>query len=150
MKPRSAVVSLLTLIAVCAANPAPGRAQDLVSRDEISRTLVIRDLKVTDEMVSGVLVNKTLLPLAEVRLLIRHTFLWKKERAPEAGSDNPGRAVFFNVPGEIPPAGVVAFSYRPDPPLPQRKDGRFQTTVEVVGFAIAAPEGEETEEPPAE
>lgn len=150
MKPGSAVVSLFILMAVCAVNRASGHAQDLVSPNEISRTLVIRDLNVTDDMVSGVLVNKTLLPLAEVRLLIRHTFLWKKERAPEAGSDNPGRAVFFDVPGEIPPAGAVAFSYRPDPPLPQRKDGRFETTAEVVGFVIATPEGEETEETPAE
>jgi len=122
-------------------------AQDLVSPDEVSRALVIRNLTVSDDTVSGALVNKTLLPLAEVRLLYRATFLWKKERAPQAGGENPGRAVYFDVPGTIPPAGVVAFSYKPDPPLERRKDGRYETTVQVVGFVIASTEGQGAEEP---
>jgi hypothetical protein len=83
------------------------------------------------------LINKTLVALNEVRLLIRHTFFWNKERSPADETANPGRSVFFDVPGTIPAAGVVAFTYKPDPPLPDRKDGRFETAIEVVGFSEA-------------
>ena len=123
--------------------PPPVHGQMVVSPDEISRALVVRNLKVEDDTVSGVLINKTTLPLAQIRLLIRHTFLWKKEKAP--GSENPSRAVFFDVPGTVPPAGVIAFTYKPNPPLPKRKDGHFETTVEVVGF-VEAPGGLPEEE----
>jgi len=34
----------------------------------------------------------------------------------------------------LPPGGTVEFSYRPEPPLPGRDDGRFETTVDVVGW----------------
>jgi len=35
------------------------------------------------------------------------------------------------VTGEIPAKGSTAFSYTPNPPLPKRTDGSFQTTVAV-------------------
>ena len=134
---RSSVAFIFALVIATSAlvSTGPANAQDLVSNDEISRSVVIRQVKETDGTVSGVLINKTLMPLTEVRLLIRHTFFWKKERSPSDESENPARAVFFDVPGTIPPAGVVAFTYKPDPPLPERKDGRFKTSIEVVGFA---------------
>ena len=147
MKSHATFVLVVALALGSFAVAVPALAQDLVSPDEVSRALVIRNLTVSDDTVSGVLVNKTLLPLAEVRLLLRATFLWKKERAPQTRGENPGRAIYFDVPGTIPPAGVVAFSYKPDPPLERRKDGRFETTVEVVGFVVASTEGQETEEP---
>jgi hypothetical protein len=147
MKSRAASVLVAVLAFGSFAVAVPALAQDLVSPDEVSRALVIRNLTVSEDTVSGVLVNKTLLPLAEVRLLLRYTFLWKKERSPERGAENPARAVYFDVPGTIPAAGVVAFSYKPDPPLAQRKDGHFETTVEVVGFVLSSTEGQEAEEP---
>jgi hypothetical protein len=144
MKSRATLIVVVALVFGSFAGAA--RGQDLVSPDEVSRSLVIRNLTVSDDTVSGVLVNKTLLPLADVRLLYRATFLWKQERAPNARGENPGRAVYFDVPGTIPPAGVVAFSYKPDPPLQPRKDGRYETSIEVVRFGIANTQGEENTE----
>jgi len=137
MRSRAVALFVLAIAITQLGRELPARAQEVVSPDEVSRALVIRNLKVEDDTVSGVLINKTMLPLAEVRLLIRHTFLWKRERAPEAGADNPSRAVYYDVPGTIPAAGVVAFTYKPDPPLPKRKDGHFETTVQVVSFVEA-------------
>jgi hypothetical protein len=144
MKPHAAFVPAVVLALGLLNGAVPTLGQELVSPDDVSRALVVRNLQVSAESVSGVLINKTLLPLAEVRLLVRHTFLWKKERAPQTREENPGRAVYFDVPGTIPAAGVVAFTYKPDPPLPDRPDGRFETTVEVVGFNVATGEDEES------
>ena len=146
MKTHVAFVSAVALALGVLSGTVPTLGQELVSPDDISRALVVRNLQVSADSVSGVLINKTLMPLAEVRLLVRHTFLWRKERAPQTREENPGRAVYFDVPGTVPAAGVVAFTYKPDPPLPDRADGRFETTVEVVGFNVSTAGGEEAEE----
>ncbi|MBI3785600.1 MAG: hypothetical protein HY270_19580 [Deltaproteobacteria bacterium] len=64
--------------------------------------------------------------------MIRHAWLWKNERHP--GSDNPGRTDRYVVPGEVPAGGTLPFSYTIEPPLPNRSDGHFVTTVELVGL----------------
>ena len=68
----------------------------------------------------------------DVRLLFHHTWLWADEFHP--GEDSPGRADYYTVRNELPPGGTVEFSYRPEPPLPDRGDRRFETTVDVVGW----------------
>lgn len=70
----------------------------------------------------------------DVRLLVRHIWLWKNERNPGAPTDNPGRSAYYEVGTEVPPGGETQFRYVPDPPLPQRADGTFTTTAEIVGF----------------
>jgi hypothetical protein len=113
--------------------PLPAAGETLISAEEAARTVVIRDLQVQrNGEVSGVLENGSQRLLRNVRLLIRHTWLWKVERAPQRA--NPGRAVYFLVPGEIPPGGEVAFTYKPDRTLPARSDGHFHTFVQVAGF----------------
>jgi len=93
--------------------------------------VAITQLAVTDGVVTGTLVNRTGRTLREVKLLVRYAWLWKDERTPRR--DNPGRSAYYVVPGEIPPHGSLPFVYRPEPPLPQRTDGRFEPSVEVVG-----------------
>jgi len=147
MKMRRVATFVLGVLVTATASWGPVHAQDLVTGDEVSRILVIRNLKIVDGAASGVLVNKSTVPLESIRLLIRHTFLWKHERRPARESANPSRAVYYQVAGILPPAGVVAFSYTPDPPLPKRKDGRFRTYVEVFSLAEAGlPEDEENEQ----
>jgi len=145
MRARVAFVFVIVLAVGVVWRVAPVSGQEIVSPDEVSRALVVRNLQVSGDSVSGVLINKSQLPLAEVRLLIRHTFLWKQERSPQTGA-NPSRAIYFDVPGTVPASGAVAFTYRPDPPLPERSDGRFETSVEVVGFVFATTQGEENQE----
>jgi hypothetical protein len=50
------------------------------------------------------------------------------------GEDSPGRVDYYTVRSELPPAGEVELKYRPEPPLPDRADGHFETTVEVAGW----------------
>ena len=120
-------------VAVCGVwGVAP--ADDTVMPPEgLSKKVLIRDTTIGDDgAVSGTLVNTSGHRLKEVRLLVRHDWLWRDEFHP--GTDSPGTAGYYVVPQEIPPGGSVTFSYRPDPPLPRRSDGTFQTTVEVAGL----------------
>ena len=117
----------------------PARSADVIVSPErvvpserVAESVALRDVRVKGDVVSGVLTNRSGKVLRDVQLLIKHDWLWKNEFRP--GEDNPGRAVYYTVPGEIPPGGQTTFTYRADPPLPARSDGRFNTSVEVVGF----------------
>jgi len=126
------VVAGLSVLA-CSFFRLAAAADAVVPREELSQKVVVRDVAVGDDgAVSGVLANTSGHRLQEVRLLIRYEWLWRDEFHP--GSDSPGTASYYVVPEEIPPGGTVSFSYRPDPPLPRRSDGTFQTTVEVAGL----------------
>ena len=57
-----------------------------------------------------------------------------RRSARGGAEESPGRTAVYTVPGEIPPGGQLPFTYRPDTPLPQRTDGRFETSVSVVGL----------------
>ena len=104
----------------------------VVPSERVAESVGLRDVVVEGDVVSGVLTNRSGKVLRDVQLLIHHDWLWKNEFRP--GEDNPGRAVYYTVAGEIPPGGQTTFTYRADPPLPARSDGRFTTSVEVVGF----------------
>jgi hypothetical protein len=90
------------------------------------------DVNATGEMVSGRLVNRSTRAVRDVKLGVRHVWLWNNERHP--GRDNPGRSDFYTLSDEVPSLGSVEFEYQFDPPLPQRSDGHFNTVVEVVSF----------------
>jgi len=133
MLSRGWLIGAALSVAVCGAwRVAP--ADDTVMPPEgLSKKVLIRDTTIGDDgAVSGTLVNTSGHRLKEVRLLVRHDWLWRDEFHP--GTDSPGTAGYYVVPQEIPPGGSVSFSYRPDPPLPRRSDGTFQTTVEVAGL----------------
>jgi hypothetical protein len=85
-------------------------------------------------IVSGTLVNRTDHSVRDVRLLIRHEWLWNEEMSPGPDYLNPGRAVFHTVEGVIPAQGRKEFVYRPDPVLRGGGSGSFRTKVEVAGF----------------
>jgi hypothetical protein len=93
----------------------------------------VTDVQARDGLVTGTLFNTSRTPVRNVELLIRHTWFWSNERHP--GDDSPGRADVYVVRGEIPARGELPFTYQVSPPLPQRADGHFKTTVEIVGFA---------------
>ena len=123
MKALRAVVCLtMAVLGIAAAAPGPAAAE----------AVVVRNLTVTDGTVSGDLVNTSHRLVRDVRLLVRHTWLWTSERSP--GEESPGRAAYPTVHEDIPPGESRSFTVRANPPLPVRSDGRFETTVEVVGF----------------
>jgi hypothetical protein len=108
-------------------------AATLISQDQTSQAVSIRNLSVKDDAVSGELVNNSSRSLRDVQLLIRYTWLWNNEMRP--GADSPGDAVYYTVEGDIPPGGSKPFTYRPASPLPSRPDGHFEVAVSVAGFA---------------
>ena len=128
--------SVIALIALelLAAPVAQGRSPDtlIAEEEQPSKVVAVRDVTTRDGVVHGVLVNRSNKTLRDVRLLFRHTWLWKNEMKP--GDDSPGRVDYYTVRSELPPGGTVEFTYRPQPPLPDRDDGRFETSVEVVGW----------------
>src|SRR5262249_22088363 len=132
------VASLATVLSCTHPRPAPAPppapAVGLVSGEEAGQLVTVRDVKVSrDGTVSATLVNHSNRPLRDIRVLVRHSWLWKNERKP--GDKNPSRAIYHVVPDLIAPGGEATFSYRPAPPLPARRDGHFVTAVDVVGYS---------------
>jgi hypothetical protein len=124
------VVALVGFAAITgAAENAP------VAADQHFRQVVeVRDVRADADRVSGVLVNLSSKPVRSVRVRIDRSWLWADERHAGGAEESPGRTAVYTVPGEIPPGGQVTFTYRSDTPLPQRSDGRFETSVTVVGL----------------
>ena len=128
---------VLALFTLAAALATPALAQPQGKQKVISGPgageLDLRDIKTrADGSVSGTVVNNTSSTMKGVRLLVKHTWYWKDERHP--GEDSPGRSGYVDVSGDIAPAGSAGFTYTPHPPLPDRSDGTFKTTVSVQEF----------------
>jgi len=111
----------------------PIMTSKLATPEQVTKPVVVRDISVRGGTVSGAVVNYSGNLVREVELLIRHSWLWRDEFHPR--QDDPGRAVYYTLSDEIPPGGSAQFSYRPEWPSPRRTDGRFVTTVDVVGFS---------------
>jgi len=121
--------SLAACIPVFAAMAGP----DVVSGPIAASKLELRDLAVGgDGSVTGTVVNGSGSVIKDVELLVTHVWSWSDERHP--GKDNPGRSSFVRVSGELSANGSLPFSYTPNPPLPRRADGSFQTTAAVQSF----------------
>jgi hypothetical protein len=108
--------------------------ETLVPAEQLKRTVDVREVDAHPDQVSGVLVNLSSKLVRSIRVRIDQPWLWTAERHPGENKDDPGRSDFYLVPGEIAPGGHLAFTYRPDVPLPQRSDGRFETSVSVVNL----------------
>jgi hypothetical protein len=128
LKARAAVV-VLGLITVAGVVRA---ADTLIADEQPSHDVTVRDVTTRRGAVSGVLVSHSRKVLRDVRLLVHHTWLWKDELKP--GDDSPGRVDYYTVRSTLPSGASVDFTYRPEPPLPDREDGHFETTVDVVGW----------------
>jgi hypothetical protein len=114
---------------------APARAV-VVPSSEAAQTLVINDLTLKDGSVSGTVVNKSPATLRGVELLLRQVWQWTDERHP--GADSPGRTLPFTLRGDVAPNASAPFTFQ-TPPLDQRSDGRFVTTMDVIGFTEVGP-----------
>ena len=127
--------------ALCAALAFSGFAiaagTTLVSPDQLQKIVDVREVHAQPDQVTGVLVNLSSKTVRSIELRIDRSWLWTNERHPGEETDNPGHSVVYAVPGEIAPGGSLPFTYRPDSPLPERRDGRFETSVSVVGLEQA-------------
>jgi hypothetical protein len=123
-------------VALALAYPAFGEspAGNIVSGQAAASKLELRGLEVgSDGSITGTVVNSSGIRIKDVVLLVTHAWSWSDERHP--GEDNPGRASYVRVPGEIAANRSLPFSYTPDPPLMNRKEGRFVTTAAVHSFS---------------
>jgi hypothetical protein len=126
-------VASILLLCVAGNALASESSKSVLSDAQAATDVRVSDVRAHNGVVTGTLVNTSRTPVRNVELLVRRTWFWSNERHP--GNDNPGRADVYAVRAEIPPHEQMPFTYQVSPPLPQRDDGHFQTTVEVVGFA---------------
>ncbi len=131
---RQGYTSLVLAAAVILSSLLGGSAwaETIVSRQQAAQDVLVRDVRAEDGAVSGVVVNNTGHEIQNVKLLVRYDWLWANEFSP--GQDSPGRAIVHTLEEDIPPGGQVPFTYHPESPLPQRSDGRFLTSVVVLGY----------------
>lgn len=104
-------------------------AEDRARTDEIQ----VMDVARKGEAVTGLLVNRSDAQIRDIRLLIDMPFLWANEVKP--GDESPGRSAVLTVAGPLEPRGKLAFEFTPNPPLPERADGRFaDPQAHVLGY----------------
>lgn len=113
-----------------AANEAPN--PELSSARVFSGSVRVEPRFRPDGTVEGVVMNQSRRTIRDVELMINYQWLWNDEFRP--GAVSPGRTERLTLGDPIPPGGNAPFVYRPQSPLPIRSDGRFEPSVEVVGF----------------
>ena len=125
-----------TLLGVLILPHGATAASTVVRSSEAAQTIVINNLTVRDGSVSGTIVNKSSATVRDVALLLRQSWQWNDERHP--GTDSPGRTLPFTLGGDVAPNASAPFAFQ-TPPLDQRSDGRFVTTMDVTGFSEVGP-----------
>jgi hypothetical protein len=109
-------------------------SQTVLSQQQAGSVLAIEKVAAQpDGTVTGEIRNNSKNTVRDVQLFIRNTFLWKDEFHP--GKESPSAAFYPTISGEIAPGKSLPFKFTPNPPLPKRKDGRFERpSVSIAGF----------------
>jgi hypothetical protein len=110
------------------ADVAPGSAH-VVSQEHMQNVVGLRDVNTHDGVVTGEIVNRSAATVREVKLRVRHDFLWNDERHP--GPESPSRIGYVTLVRDVRPGATKRFRFEMQP-LPERPDGRFVTSVEVA------------------
>jgi hypothetical protein len=120
--------------------PNASWSQTVLSQQQAGSVLAIEKVAAQpDGTVTGEIRNNSKNAVRDVQLFIRNTFLWKDEFHP--GKQSPSESFVHSVSGEIAPGKSVPFKFTPTPPLPKRKDGRFEApSVSVAGFTQIIPQ----------
>jgi hypothetical protein len=109
----------------------PAATGVVVPSSEASQKIAIQDAMLNGPVVSGNVVNNSSKTIRDVRFRIRQEWLWNDELHP--GTDSPGRTMPFTLRQDIAPHARASFTIHVPPSAP-RSDGRFITTLEVIGF----------------
>jgi hypothetical protein len=114
--------------------PNASWSQTVLSQQQAGGVLAIEKVAAQpDGTVTGEIRNNSKNTVRDVQLFIRNTFLWKDEFHP--GKESPSTAFYPTISGEIAPGKSLPFKFTPNPPLPKRKDGRFERpSVSIAGF----------------
>jgi hypothetical protein len=135
-----AVFFSLLIGVVLGFGPNASWSQTVLSQQQAGSVLAIEKVAAQpDGTVTGEIRNNSKNAVRDVQLFIRNTFLWKDEFHP--GKQSPSESFVHSVSGEIAPGKSVPFKFTPTPPLPKRKDGRFEApSVSVAGFTQIIPQ----------
>ncbi len=107
-------------------------AGEIVPASQIRASAAVEDVLISIGQVSGKVVNRGNTRLEEIKLLIAGSWYWHDERRP--GASSPGWAEVFTLPNTLLPGATVSFTFAHGHPDPGPTDGKFMTTVHVVGF----------------
>ena len=118
----------VSLIAVSA------HGQTVLDATEAARTVEVRNVNVSENVITGEVVNRSPHLLQNVELLLQFHWLWKNEMRPQENS--LGKSLFLTLDRNIRPGESAAFTFKPDPPLPARPDGQYMAEVSLAGFAV--------------
>ena len=113
---------------------ATAYGQTVLDANEAARTVEIRNVNVSENVITGEVVNRSPHLLQNVELLLQFHWLWKNEMHPQANL--LGRSVFLTLDRNIRPGEPAAFTFKPDPPLTARPDGHYMAEVSLAGFAV--------------
>jgi uncharacterized membrane protein len=129
-----ATVALSAALALTVISIAIAAEVTMVPPEQLQKIVEVRDVRAQPDQVTGVLVNLSSKPVRSIQIRVSSSWLWTDERHPGDEADDPGHSVVYTLPGEIAPGGRLPFTYRPDAPLPERRNGRFETSVSVLGL----------------
>jgi len=101
--------------------------------DNADQVVSLRNVTAKEDEVAGEVVNNSKQAVRDVELEIRYSWRWNNEFHP--GIDDSGRVIYQTINTEIAPGQSSRFNFKPSPPLPARKDGHYDISVKVVGFA---------------
>lgn len=129
-----ALSNLALLIALCSVfiGTRPAEGQSLIPDSSLLRTVAVRDVRLEDGIVTGVVENLSRNSIRDVQLLIEHRWVWTNDQDP--GPVNPGTASYLTLSETIPPGGQTRFSFRlPSGDVSPDAPGSFTTSVQPVG-----------------
>ena len=101
--------------------------------DNADQVVSLRNVTAKEDEVAGEVVNNSKQAVRDVELEIRYSWRWNNEFHP--GTDDSGRVIYQTINTEMAPGQSARFNFKPSPPLPARKDGHYDISVKVVGFA---------------
>jgi hypothetical protein len=127
------VAVIFNLIAATAgAQPA------VVRSDEIANQVVVRNVTVRDNSITGEVVNNSSYAVQGLQLLIQYHWLWNNEMHP--GGNPPGAATYVTLDRTLRPGETAPFTANLDPSLQPRSDGRYMPEVSLAGFSQIIPQ----------
>ena len=147
MKRHDAIVPFCLCALLTVGGSIRAAAAAVVQEEDVSRQVFVRDVAASADGISGVLVNRSGKIIRDVRLLIRHSWVWTHEQRP--GEESPGESYFTTVPNDIPAGSSVRFTYRPRGgglAADKGPGGHFDTSVDVMGFTEVTMPGERSGE----
>lgn len=139
MRTKILALASLTLVPPALVLPVEHAAAATVeiADGDVDNSVRVSNVSRRGDVVVGTLTNDSDAELRDIRLLIDVAFLWANEVKP--GEESPGRSAVMTVAGPLAPHGKLAFEFTPNPPLPERTDGRYaEPKVRIMGYQSIA------------